>query len=110
MFPFLISLGLKPLQGDFAQMAPSIFSITNYHVADDRKARKPLSEGGLGMQELLGDGKGMNTIDMMCRQVLDHNKRFLAKQGKTDARRGQEVQKPVKEELKNVAASAAGEA
>ena len=61
---------LPVLTGDLAQIQPSLFNISNtFVVADDARARKSPEQGGLGYQPPL------STMDGLCKQLLDWNRR-----------------------------------
>lgn len=65
---------LPRVTGDLVQMQPSLFSVTNVHTfADDSRARKSPEQGGLGYNPPL------DTLQGMCKEVLDWNEKVQVK-------------------------------
>ncbi|KAJ5122636.1 hypothetical protein N7448_003771 [Penicillium atrosanguineum] len=65
---------LPKLIGDLAQMQPSLFAISDiFCFADDSRARKTPEQGGLGYSPPI------NTLDGMCKQLVDWNTKAEAK-------------------------------
>lgn len=65
---------LPRLTGDLAQMQPSLFAISDvFCLADDSRARKAPEHGGLGYEPPI------NTLEGMCKQLVDWNAKAEAK-------------------------------
>ncbi|KAJ5710059.1 hypothetical protein N7493_009651 [Penicillium malachiteum] len=68
-FKFLPWL-LPPISGELAQIQPSLFNISDaFFIADDSRARKSPEQGGLGYNA------PMTTMEGMCKQLVDWNKK-----------------------------------
>jgi hypothetical protein len=65
---------LPKVTGDLLQIQPSLFAITDvFCIADDERARREPEEGGLGYRPVI------TTLEGMCKQLVDWNKKADAK-------------------------------
>lgn len=62
---------LPELTGDIKHLKPGIFSICTHLIADDKEARKPVSQGGLGYSGVL------TTLEGMTLEILEWNREHV---------------------------------
>ncbi|KAI0017077.1 NAD(P)-binding protein [Xylariomycetidae sp. FL0641] len=70
---------LPPLSGDLVHLKPAMFSIVTHLVADDRAARLPVAQGGIGYVPL------MDTMEGVAREIFEWNQELYAADAAAEA-------------------------